>query len=116
MPTDDASHGRRRAPSINKTVWPESEAVIARHEALVVLPSFGWVLVTKIDLPDSKAPLRRIPLSRAAYASRSSGLSDTRRASALRRHPSLARCFATCNRRKGPRHLAASFGKDYRRH
>src|ERR1700730_229778 len=93
MPTADPSHGRRRSPSINKTVWPESEAVIARHEAIVDLPSFGWVLVTKIDRPDSKAPLSRIPLGKAAYASRSSGVSDTRRASALRRHPSLARCF-----------------------
>src|SRR5213594_1988510 len=93
MPAADPSHGRRRSPSINKTVWPESKAVIARHDAIVDLPSLGWVLVTKIDLPDSKARLSRIPLSKAAYASRSSGVSDTSRASALRRLPFLARCF-----------------------
>ena len=63
--------------------------------AIVAAATIGGaaLLVTKIDRPDSKARLSRIPLRRAAYASRSSGLSDTRRASALRRHPSLARCF-----------------------
>ena len=64
---------------------------MAKHEAIVVLPSFGCVLVTKIDLPEPKGALSRIPLSSAANASLSSGVSNTKRASALKRCPSVAR-------------------------
>ena len=64
---------------------------MAKHEATVVLPSFGCVLVTKIDLPEPKGALSRIPLSSAANASLSSGVSNTKRASALKRCPSVAR-------------------------
>src|SRR5229473_2750140 len=91
MPAADASDGRRRSPSIKRTVWPDSEAVMARQEATVVLPSFGCVLVTKSDLPEPKGPLSRIPLRSASYAFLSSGRLDTMRANALKRCPSLAR-------------------------
>ena len=46
--------------SIRADQWPEA---IARQDATVVLPSFGCVLVTKIDLPDPNGALNRMPLS-----------------------------------------------------
>ena len=39
---------------------------MAKQVATVVLPSSGCVLVTKIDFPEAKGRLNRIPLKRAA--------------------------------------------------
>ncbi|MGH6840527.1 MAG: hypothetical protein ACREDV_00295 [Methylocella sp.] len=64
---------------------------MAKHEATVVLPSFGCALVTRIDFPESKAALSRIPARRAAYASLSAGVSNAMRANSLRRWQTLAR-------------------------
>src|SRR3954451_25295297 len=70
MPSALAIAGRRRSASIRITLLPASASELARLIALVVLPSDGDGLVTRIDVAPTSRPREAASVARnVRYAS-----------------------------------------------